>query len=123
MFEALKGTGVYPKRAVVCTCYSPQDGYWYVVETGGQGLAELDPMARAKRIVQVLPKLLGVKIESPVAANLYADRETYTTLCSLVDADGCNLHTVQAQRIAFEGGVPGAEATCRRLVELLNGAQ
>lgn len=123
MFEALKGTGVYPKdRAVVCCCWGRQFGYWYVVENlddGEEGLAAQEPMYRARRIVSLLPEKLDAKADAG-GGNHGGGR---MTLCSLVDALGTNLHTVHVSALAFDGAVPDAEATCRRLVELLNGAK
>lgn len=125
MFEALKGTGVYPKdRAVVCCCWDRQLGYWYVVENtedGVEGLAAQEPMYRAKRIVSLLPEKLGARAIASGTGT--AAVGAWVTLCSLVDGVGLHLHEVQALRDAFDGPPPDAEATCRRLVELLNGAK
>lgn len=128
MFEALKGTGKYPDhRAVVCCCWDRQLGYWYVVENtedGVEGLAAQEPMYRAKRIVSLLPDTLQAEVTAGNPHTMRGDAAgRRVTLCSLVDAAGMNLHTVHVLALAFEDGPPDAEATCRRLVELLNGAK
>lgn len=91
MFEALKGTGKYPDH-------------------------------RARRIVSLLPEKLEPRAVTANEVDCgYNAKQEWTTLCSLVDGDGMHLHEVQALRDAFDGPPPDAEATCRRLVELLNG--
>lgn len=117
MFEALKGTGVYPKRAVFCTCYSRDGGYWYVVASGAAGEKHCAPPAllRGKVLVMRLSADLSAKVE-PASPGPGNGRHR---LCYLVDPDGTNLHVVSVEASAMRS-LPGPEASAERIAEILN---
>ena len=118
MLEVIKGTGLYPKhRNVVCTCWDQEGGYWYLIEDTPR-LSLWPPAVRGKHIVSRLSdKIAPVLCTGTQPGN--ADTEK-ARICSLVDADGLDLHWISAR---FEDFSPGAEAICRRLAEILDGGE
>lgn len=117
MLEVLKSAGRWPStKNVVCSCWDTKDGYWYLVEDEPK-LSLLSPKARGQHIVSRMDPAVMPVLKTGTQP---VQKETGTRVCSLVDRTGLDLHWIEA---TFPAGSPGAEAICRRLVELLNGAK
>lgn len=118
MLEVLKGAGRYPSsKNVVCCCWDTKDGYWYLVEDD-PNMSLWPPAVRGKHIVSRLSDKIAPVL---CTGTQPGDGDTgKTRTCSLVDADGLDLHWINGR---FEDGSPGAEAICRRLAEILDGGE
>lgn len=114
MLEVLKARGQYPWRHVVCSCWRPGEGYWYLIEDAPV-LSAMEPRDRGRHIVSRLPEKLQARVRH--AGDNLQDAGRFR-VCSMVNSLGMDLHWIDG---VLDDDPPSAEATCGRLAELLGG--